>query len=94
MNKDYEICQEACKKEGCYCPPSHEFHAKKANLPMWARAYHERVGYLKALDDHNILHGKAAEKFLRDMKRREKHGPTKKQAKFLEECKQLYKQTG
>ena len=36
------------------------------------------------------LRGKDAERFLRDIKRREKYGPTKKEKKFLEECDEVY----
>ena len=36
------------------------------------------------------LRGKDAIRFLKDMKRREKYGPTKKERKFFEESKELY----
>ena len=90
MSKDeYKICKEACKETGCFCPKSHIFYHEKANVPMWVRVYHEKIGYIKALDNHHIIHGKAAEKFLKDMERREKKGPTKKEKKFLDECAEI-----
>ncbi len=52
---------------GCYCPPSHEFHQVRANTPAFIRAFHERKGYIQALDDHNILHGTSAELFIARM---------------------------
>ena len=38
-DKEYKICEEACKKEGCYLPPDCEFHCTVANTPMFIRAY-------------------------------------------------------
>ncbi len=66
-DEDYKICQEACKEWGCYCPPSHEFHSKRANTPAFIRAFFERKGYIKALDDHHIIHGESAELFIARM---------------------------
>jgi hypothetical protein len=91
MNDEYKICEEACKEWGCHCPPSHEFYQKMANTPAFIRAYFERKGYIKSMDDHNILHGEAAERFLENMKRTEAGEIDPKQKKFLEECGLLLK---
>lgn len=40
MDKEYEICKTACENQGCYCPPSHEFHQTRAGTPMFLRAYY------------------------------------------------------
>ncbi len=40
-----------------------------------------------------ILTGKDAERFLRDMKKREKKGMSNADKKFLEECKEIYEKT-
>lgn len=50
-------------------------------------------GYTKALDDHNILHGKAAENFLAEMKQTESKGISPEQKKFLEECISIYEES-
>lgn len=88
--QDYELCKEACKEAGCFCPKSHIFHSEIANVPAWIRFYLERKGYIEALNNHNIIHGKATDKFLKDTGRREKYGPTKKEKKVLDKCKEIY----
>ena len=45
MDKEYEICKEACKNEGCYCPEDFNFHNEVAKTPIFIRAYF----YLKGL---------------------------------------------
>lgn len=91
MNDEYKICKEGCEEWGCHCPPSHEFYQKMANTPAFIRAYFERKGYIKALDDNNILHGEAARKFIEQV---ENPPPmSKKQKKFLEECLDLADKT-
>ncbi len=37
--KEYELCKEACKREGCFCPEDYDFHNIVANTPMFIRAY-------------------------------------------------------
>lgn len=91
MKKEYNLCKEICKKQGCYCPPSHEFYSIIANTPLWLRAYLKKTGYYQALDEHHILYGKDAERFINRM---ENPKPlSKKQQKFLEECHAIIKQT-
>jgi len=89
MKKEYNLCEEVCKKEGCYCPPSHEFHSTIANTPLWLRAYLKKTGYYQALDEYHILYGEDAKRFIKNMNRK----PSKKVMKFLEECGAIYKQT-
>lgn len=48
-------------------------------------------GYHKCLDDHNILHGKDAAKFLKDMKDRENGKMSAEQKNFLNECDKVFK---
>jgi len=50
-------------------------------------------GYEKALDDNNILHGEAAERFLKEMKENEERGHDPKKEKFLKECDEIYRKT-
>lgn len=88
MDKKYELCKVACKKAGCYCPPVHEFHGTIANTPLWLRLSFYNEGYADALDDNHILHGKAAEKFIKEMNKK----PTKEHKVFLKDCEELYKQ--
>ena len=46
-------------------------------------------GYHRCLHEHDIIHGKDAERFIKQMKRMEEQGPSKKQKKFLKECKEM-----
>ena len=46
-DKEYEICKEACGKEGCYCPEDWKFHTIVASTPLFIRAYF----YLKGMKD-------------------------------------------
>jgi len=48
-----------------------------------------KEGYVKALDDNNILHGEAAIKFVKEMAKE----PDEKQKKFLEDCVKLLHET-
>jgi hypothetical protein len=88
MGNEYELCVEACKKAGCYCPPSSEFYRERANTPLWLRLSFYSEGYTDALDDNHIIHGKAAEKFIKDMNKK----PTKGKKVFLKDCEEIYKQ--
>ena len=45
---------------------------------------------IKMIQPTPILKGKDAIRFLKDMKHREKYGPTKKEKKFLDECVKTY----
>ena len=46
VDKEYEICKEVCKKEGCYCPEDYKFHITVANTPQFIRAYYYAKGRL------------------------------------------------
>ena len=48
-----------------------------------------KEGYEQALDDAGVIHGKAAERFLAEMKKTEEQGPSEKQKKFLKECEEM-----
>ena len=45
-----------------------------------------RESYEQALDDNHIIHGKAADDFIKRMKAQEGKKISKKQQKFLDEC--------
>lgn len=51
------------------------------------------LGYHKAMHDYNVVHGKDAERFLKHMKEMEEKGPSEKQKKFLEECREMFNNT-
>lgn len=56
---NYKKLQEACEKEGCYCPPEYECFGVIANTPMWLRlAFSDevkknRIGVEKGDDEDN-----------------------------------------
>lgn len=45
IDKEYELCKDACDNAGCHCPPSHEFHSAVANTYMFIRAYFLHKGF-------------------------------------------------
>jgi len=47
-------------------------------------------GYHQCMHDHDIIHGKDAERFLANMKKADEQGPSKKQQKFLDECVKMF----
>ena len=57
------------------------------NNKLYKKGYED--GYHQCMHDHNIIHGKDAERFIKHMKEMEEKGPSKKQLKFLEECKKM-----
>jgi len=50
-------------------------------------------GYNKALDDHHILHGESAKKFMEQFEANNRGEISSKQKAFLDECTKLLKNT-
>ena len=48
MDKKFEIMKKASLEHGCYVPEPHIFHQKRANVPMYLRAYWMAKGEAQA----------------------------------------------
>lgn len=61
-DKEYDICVKGCEIQGCYLPPSHEFHQVVANTPIFLRSYFYQKGREDLIEEvldilkHNVLY--------------------------------------
>jgi len=62
MMKQYEICEEACKESGCYCPSYEGFHQTVANTPEFVRVSFFLSGWKSCQEEYDASSKQEASK--------------------------------